>query len=404
MYGLPTLLFLAATAGADLQTLSGKKLVGDLVGLDKQTLVLKTSSGDVNVPVADVLQLDFPPPDTPLPAGPYYDVELTDGSVFHCPQVAIKGGELLVTAATDMKLSLPLTAVYSILRDAHDPKVRADWQKFVAKRGRFDMLAVRGADSLLNAVEGTFGLGLESGDGIEFTHQESGKKLSPKFAKVQGLLFVPRPGENVPPTLCRATDAAGNRVVAADVTARPDGVRFTTVSGVRVAYASLAKLAKLDFSKGKLTFLSDLSPAVESDAFAAVYGDPFDDKPRKVDSLVVRKDATMADAPIKLDGTTFPKGLTVRGGTRLTYELNGDYKEFRATLGVDPAIDRDFPAEVVIEGDGRVLAKEPVSRRDRVRSIAVDIKGVQKLRVSVAAKGETMLGAQVCLADAKVSK
>ena len=45
----------APVFAADVQTLSGKKLAGDVIGLDKQSLVLKTADGEVRHPIADVL-------------------------------------------------------------------------------------------------------------------------------------------------------------------------------------------------------------------------------------------------------------------------------------------------------------------------------------------------------------
>ncbi|MFO0807857.1 MAG: NPCBM/NEW2 domain-containing protein [Gemmataceae bacterium] len=398
MFGISTLLVLSLAAGADLQTLSGKKIAGDIAGLDKQTLVLKTATGDQRIPVADVLQIDLGAQE-PLPTTPYYDVELTDGSVFHCPTLAIKGANLVVTAQPDMALTIPLTAVYSVLRDAHDAKVRQDWQKFSAKRARFDVVGVRGADGQLNPLEGTFGVGTESGDGIEFTYQESGKKLTPKLSKVQGLLFVPRPAENAPQTLCKVTDAARNLVVSADILVNAEGVTLTSVAGVRVKYASSAKVARLDFSKGKLTYLSDLDPSKSGNAELST-----EDGPSLGQFLAYRKNLNLNNGPLRLDGITYAKGVALHAGTQLVYEIGGDYKEFRVIVGVDESVQTESPVEVVIEGDGRVLAREAVNRRGKAKTVAVDVKGVQQLRVSVVSKELLELGGQANLCDAKVSK
>ena len=56
----PLLAVLALSAGADLQTLSGKKVSGDLVGLDRQTAIVRTADGtEVRQPVAEVLLIDL---------------------------------------------------------------------------------------------------------------------------------------------------------------------------------------------------------------------------------------------------------------------------------------------------------------------------------------------------------
>src|SRR3954447_11411536 len=138
MQGLsPLLLAVTLTAGADVQTLSGKKLSGDMVGLDKQAIVLKTSSGEIRHPLADVLQIELPAPEV-LPKGGWFDVELTDGSVLHCSQVLLKGKSAELTVLPDLPPSVPLTAVFSLLRDTNEPAVQSMWKKFLPTRGRLD--------------------------------------------------------------------------------------------------------------------------------------------------------------------------------------------------------------------------------------------------------------------------
>src|SRR3954470_17025583 len=185
-FATPLFAALALSAGADLQTLSGKKVTGDLVGLDRQTVLLRSANGDtVRVPLADVLQLDLPPTDAP-PKGAHTAVELTDGSVLLCSKVEAAGDAFDLTVIPDLHVKLPATAVFTVLRDAHDPKVRQDWQDFLSKRGRLDMVVVR-SDGKLNGLEGTFGPG--SGEAIEFTPSATVQKRAVKLARVQGLIF-----------------------------------------------------------------------------------------------------------------------------------------------------------------------------------------------------------------------
>ena len=192
MYGLPQLLLtLTLTAGADVQTLTGKKLFGDIVGLDKQAIVLKTPAGEIRHPLSDVLQIELPTPEIP-PKGGWFDVELTDGSVLHCSQVLLKGKSAELTVLPDLPLTVPLSAVFSILRDAHEPAIKAMWQKFLPTRGRLDTVVVASGDKF-DGLGGTFGDGTPAGDGIEFTLSGNGEKLTPKLSKVAGLVFVQKP-------------------------------------------------------------------------------------------------------------------------------------------------------------------------------------------------------------------
>lgn len=386
----PLLLVLGLSTGADVQTLTGKKLSGDLIGLDKQTVVLKTANGEVRHPVADVLQIDLPSPEQP-PKGGWYDVELTDGSILRCSNVLLKGKAAELTLLPDLAVSVPFSAIFSILRDAHDPAVKAEWLKFLPTRSQYDTVVVK-LDNVVDGLGGTFGDGTAAGDAIEFTRTDSGQKMTPKLAKIVGLIFVQKPDPSAPPTLCKLTDNARNVLVAADVTLNDKGLSVTTVAGVRVAYPTASRLAKLDFSKGKLAYLSDMEPVLVEETSTE-------------DSVFhYRRDVNLEGGPLRMGADVFPKGLALHSRTVLTYGIGGDYREFRAVLGVDESVLTESRVAVVIEGDGRELFKAEVARKDPPRPIMVDVKGVQRLRITVRSAGLLDLGAQVNLGDAKVSK
>jgi len=296
---------LALSAGADAQTLAGKTVSGDLVGLDRQTAILRTAAGDtVRVPVADLLQLTLPPAEAP-PKGAHTAVELIDGSVLLCSAVAVKGDIFELTMIDNVPVKVPTTAVFTVLRDAHDPKVRQDWQDFLTKRGRLDMVVVR-SDEKLNGLEGTFGPG--TGDAIEFTPSATGAKRSVRLARAQGLIFVQKPDPDAAAPLCKVTDAVGNLLVAADVVMNADGLTVTTVSGVRVTLPDAKRLAKLDFSKGKLAYLSELAPtrqavtlATEDDDLYARFVRYRKDQPGQPAAQGRRQAVRQGDRPARRD-------------------------------------------------------------------------------------------------------
>jgi hypothetical protein len=397
---------LMLAAGADLQTLSGKKLAGDIVGLDRQTLILRTADGvEMRHPVADLLLIDLGGQPAQPPKGNYYEVELSDGTLLHCSQVVLKGTQAELTLPTDQPVAVPLTAIFTILRDAQDPKLRQEWQKFVSQRGQFDKVAIMTGDRM-DGVDVTFGQG--TGDGIEFTPAGGSDKRRARLANVAGLIFAQRPDPNAPPPVCKITDAAGNLLVAADVLLNSQGLTVTTVSGVRFAFPDTKRVAKLDFSKGKLTYLSDLDATTLASAeprLAPVLTgdtDPF----KADDAALFRmgRDRNLSNGPLVCGGTTYAKGLALHAGTALKYSLGGDYREMRAILGVDDSVETESKIEIVFEGDGRELYKGATGRKDPPRTLAVDVRGVKELRVTVRAPGLFDTGSQVNLADAKVSK
>jgi hypothetical protein len=178
-----------------------------------------------------------------------------------------------------------------------------------------------------------------------------------------------------------------------------NGYSITTVTGAKADFP-LKSFTRWDFSKGKLTYLSDLE-AKPSETSNVNFVEHY------------RRDKNLDGEPIRLpqknqDGVTalqlFPKGLSLHAYTELLYDIGGEYKEFKAVLGVDPKVQGDSHVKVTIEGDGKELFAGEISRKDDPKPLTLDIKNVKQLRIVVASTGLLDLGNHVCLADAKVSK
>jgi hypothetical protein len=393
---LALLILTSSVRAADIQTLSGKKLSGDLLKLDKQSLTLKGADGEIRHLTADVLLIGLNTGDaTVLPI--YSDLELIDGSVLHCTKLEFKPQTLDVTAGTDLQLSVPYSMIATLCKDAHDPKNRLEFQQLAAKRGRFDVVAIR-SEGRLNALEGTLGGGVAPGDGIEFTIQGTEIKTTPKLAKIAGLVFVSRPNPNAATPMCKVHDLARNSLVAANVEWTDKSVDVTTVAGLKVTYPKPTQLARLDFSQGKLTYLSDLDPARAETILAT------EDNANYAQFVRYRRDKNLDNGPIRIDGAAYAKGLTLHSGTTLVYELGGEFTTLRGVLGVDESVQTESKVEVVVEVDGQKIWSGVVSRRDAPKPLNLEIKGARQLRIDVRPTGLLEFGGEVSFADARVSK
>jgi hypothetical protein len=289
--------------------------------------------------------------------------------------------------------------VSNILNEAHIEKHRKEWSDRLvdrkAKRKRRDVIAIR-KDGVLNPLEGTLGDGDDTGETIEF-NSRAGQKRSVALAGVAGLIFERAVDPNAAPVICKISDTSRNMLLASAVTSTPAGLIITTPAGAKVELAP-ALVVRLDFSGGKLTWLSDLEPIRVHESF--LDNNPFHYK----------RDRNLEDGPIRLDNVTYARGLSLHATTELEYNLNGDYREFKAVVGVDDLIGGlPGPTVLRIEGDGKLLKELTLDRRDKVRhhDLALNIKDVQKLRLRVAPGGDGLrldLGLHLDLADAKVSK
>lgn len=388
---LAWLLCAAVVCGADtakLRTLTGKSYEGELTSLSDQEIVFQAKDERVTVPVRDVLDIELPAAAAPQQSQ-YHDIELNDGSLLHCAQLALKGNQIEAKLVGGLELKIPLTAVSYVLKDAHDAKVREEWQGILAKRGKSDLLAVKDAEGKPNAFEGTLGEADAKGETIEF-ETASGKRR-PALERVQAMSFLRKAEVNAAPVVCRVRDSGQDLLMAARVALDANGFTVTTVSGIKVELPRTA-VARLDYSKGKITFLSDLEPVKVTERSSVGLVDHY------------RRDKNLEEAPLKVAKETFAKGLSLHAYTELVYDIGGEYKEFKAVLGVDPTVGGDSHVKVTIEGDGRELFAGEIRRKDPPKTLTIDVKNVKQIRIVVASTGLLDLGDHVNLADAKVSK
>lgn len=383
--------FLAvATPAAGLTTLSGKKLTGELISISSQGITIKATEGEIVTPIADVLYVDLNP--DMVAREKYSEVDLIDGTLLACNAVALKGDRAEFKLVSGPTLETPLLSVRSLLQDAQDTNVRKEWLQILRERSAHDVLVLR-SEGKLDVLQGTFGQGV--GDGIEFTLSLNDQKLTPKLSRFQGLVFVRKPDPSPPPVFCRAIDTSGNVIVAKSIKLENETVVVESVAGGTIKYPTLKSLYRLDFSKGKLTYLSDLDPIEKEESSTEDLVFPY------------RRDRNLYGGALRLNGETFPKGLALHSRTMLTYDLAGDYQLFRAVLGVDDVVRTENGAavrvNVIIEADGRELFRGEVRSKDEPKPLALDVKNVRKLRITVASP-LLDLGNQVDLCDARVSK
>src|SRR4029450_8351428 len=114
-------------------------------------------------------------------------------------------------------------------------------------------------------------------------------------------------------------------------------VRLAT--GADLAVPS-AQLAALDFSSGKLLYLSDAEPR-------DVKYVPFFDIVHEY-----RRDRSLDGTPLPLAAKIYPRGLAIPSKTTLRYRIGGDYTRFQAVAGIDDTVSRLTPKDPPNGPDG----------------------------------------------------
>ncbi|HEV8062952.1 MAG TPA: NPCBM/NEW2 domain-containing protein [Gemmataceae bacterium] len=381
-------------AAADLRTLTGKNVEGELVAITDKEVIVAKDGKRTSVPFAEILQIDLQKAGESANGGPLIDVELTDGTLLHCKKVAFKGKEAqLSLLGSEVFQRVPLQSISSILNGAQDTVVRQEWQeKIISKRSTQDRVVIR-RDSALNALQGTLGDANDAGQ-IEFSIEIGGQRKTRGFDldAVQGLVFLRTPAADAPSPLCKVVDLNQNTIIAAKLQLNGDSLKASTVAGP-VLELPRSSLVRLDFTNDKIAYLSDMTPA------SLTYRSPTGrNDPPRMDTNLDGK------GPLQVKGEVFTKGLAIHAYTELTYNLDGKYKKLEAVLGMDDVVGGDGQPRIRIEGDGRGLFGQTVSRKDDRQNLDLDVHGVRQLRVIVSSAKPFGFEAHVDLANAKLSK
>ena len=380
---------LAAVAAPPVEVVSfqGEPRVGEWRGLADGKVNLAIAGKEESIPLSEVLEVRFRGEPAKLDK-PAAVVTLWDGSKVGAIQTQIVGKQLKLTSATLGELSLLQNDVASVrFSDRFDEDEQ--WTKLVDKASKSDLLVIR-KEQTLDFLDGVV---------VEVTDKSvkfllDGEEVLTKREKVFGLIFARRTNAAKPPTV-RLELSNGDVLMAAAVVGTDKGVSVTTASKSELAI-SLAQLKRIDFSQGKLWYLSQDPPRDVKYVRGIQDGPAF-----------VQDRAFYAPELKPMGMRAFSRGLCIRPQTSLRYRLGGEYRRFQAIVGIDESVkDGGGDCDLVISGDGKQLVKLRMTSRDTARPIDLDVADVVVLEITVGFGGDAAtnvdLGDNLDLADAKL--
>lgn len=236
---------------------------------------------------------------------------------------------------------------------------------------------------------------------------------APDMDNIYAVLAVSEPKGIAPQTLRFDVSASidSSRIARYELDCDGDGAIDSTGSGLSMftftnAGTYTAELTVFDATNGfdviaktiaisetnavlQNTYLSDLNWVSQSVGFGGT----------------VRKDASIDDNPITLNGTVYAKGLGAHAQSEIVYNLAGNYMAFRSVIGVDDEILDDNPhGEIVFKvyGDDLLLYESALlGPTDAPIVLDIDVTGVQTLKL-VAEQGVNNFGDHADWADALI--
>lgn len=384
---------------AEIRPLKGEPIKGEIVSVSDTEVVFTQGDKKLTRPIKEVLEIDLRDVGKLPSSSTYAAVELTDGTQLLATNVLLKKREFELTLLLGPTLRLPASLVANVLFNAQVEAHRRDWKSRLFNLRNKEAVVVK-RDETISSIEAVLGEGDETGTIVTFAVTLGGetRQAQRKLASLHGLVFKHSLPGSATPVTCKLLDTLHDVVMVSSVTPTETGLTVTTPAGAKITFRR-EQLARLDYTKGKLEYLSDLDPV------KVVVRSNLDDD-EQADQWHVYKDTNLNKGPLTLGGATYARGLALTPYAELTYNLKGEYREFEAVVGIDDNVSAAGAVVLVVEGDGKELTRVTISSEEkrRFRPVQLNVKDVQQLRVIVQADGDFDTSRHLDLADAKVRK
>lgn len=230
-----------------------------------------------------------------------------------------------------------------------------------------------------------------SKDGVVIFSTKLNKNVTVPLASASAVTFfrekkeVPLP--EPPKDLYAMVLLTDGGVIQGKITSLADGsLVMTDLLNVKRTIKA-ASVAGIYYKNGRVVYLSDVKPSqVDENANCIRWRDPL---PGDL-AFPWQADRSAKNTPLKIRNQSFRKGIGVHAYSALTWNLDGGYTKFQATIGIDDSANDRSPGTPIGNVAFKILAdaKEifdsgPVTSTDKPRVIAMDVAKVKLLTLVV---------------------
>lgn len=378
-------------------SLSGAPVSGQLRQLDETNISLTSVENETtNLPLGDILEVEFL--ESGAPAGDELESEavLRDGS--RIPLTNAEATAETATLETDGlgQLTIPRSDIRAFRLQPLKPEWQAQWNAFLERNNDKDLLIVAKRDeSGLDFLSGVVSrIGIED---VPFLLD--GDEIPVPRARVFGVVFPAEERRATPTETFAVKFADGTILNASTIQFADDEFRFESAWGQEIAVAA-SKLTKIDFSSGRLHYLSDLEPLTERyfglDPPGKEWGTLFDEDAETRTGLSSQwrfsrdRFPNNGRPPLMLDRRVYAKGLCIFPSATLEYALDEKYSRFTAMVGVDDDVAFNqqpgrppTAVELRIELDGKGTLRKLIKAPDKALAVDLNLTGVTTLTIVV---------------------
>ncbi len=364
----------AAGPQFEVQLLDGRAIAGSITALDTEQVTIDTTDGPTTINITKLMRISAAPQSEAPGVLPGVWIDLVDGSSLVASDYSVSEGLAQITLGDSQQVELFAKRVAAVRFQEQTPAIAAEWSRILDMKSDADLLVVRKNDTV-NYHKGM----VEGVDRDTVRFNLDGDVLPVKRTKVLGLVYYRRGDGTLPTTVCNLDDTDGSHWAVSSLALSKDKLKWGTPAGVTVS-RSLDQISKIDFSSGKIVYLSDLS--TESVKWTPYFGKD-DQLPVLRKFFAPRQDSSLASKQLSLGGKQYRKGLSLHSRSEVVYRLPGRFGRFKAIVGIDDSVRPNGNVRLVISGDDRVLLEATIDGSDEPKPVDLDISGVRRLRILV---------------------
>lgn len=393
-----TLLVVCALTAAgpeiELRTVTGDSATGTLVELDTRHVVLQTTAGRASWDLEKLAGITVHKA-AERSVSTAMALELVDGSTLAAETFTADKGRARVKLDAGDTIELACSIIRSVRFVPPAEATAAQWAKIVAAATTSDVLVVK-KNNTIDYHKGVLHRVTE--DAVEF--ELEGERLPVRRSKVFGLVYHHPSGRELPEPIGTLADRSGSSCAIRTVELTGDHIELTTPAGVKQRMP-LADVVQVNFSSGKVVYLSDLKP--DSVEWVPYFGLGRELDARKA-FYAPRQDRNLQSGPLQINGQRYAKGLCIPSRTEMVYRLPDRYRRLLAVAGIDDSVRPQGNVRLVIRGDDRVLFETAVAGTEAAKPIELDMTGVRRLTVLVDFGDDFDVGDTLNLCEARLLK
>jgi len=385
----------AAPPAVEVETTDGGVIAGGLLEFGAGGIKLATERGPVSLEIGKLTGIS--PKGAPEGAGPSPAVwvELVDGSSLVGSAYTATEARARLTLPDGEPLDIPTQDVKWVRFQSPAEAVSSQWSRIVGSELKSDVLVVKTAETI------DYHKGVLRDVTAEVVRFElDGEVLPIKRAKVYGLAYYHPAGRQLPQALGMLSEVSGATWSVQTIALAGEKLQWTTPTGLKLA-RGLAVVKRIDFSRGKVVYLSDLEPESVNWTPYISLGKDF---PSRAESAAPRRDRSHDGGLLHLDGKSFRKGMGLTSRTLVVYRLPERYSRFVATAGIDDRVRPRGHVRLVVRGDERVLLDQAVAGTEPAKPVSLDLTGVRRLSILVDFGEDLDLADYLDLAEARLVK